>query len=191
MVVQEVQMLTWQPRDLGKGVVHPLCVEAAAACEECVLVTEGAVVRAAARHHDRVRHQVAVPLNQIPADRRDALERADCRHVPPLRPASRQVVEEPGKGVFAGPEHDRVRVRGCLVRKRRDVQSPEHHVGTAGAVVIRDAVGPVGIGDVDLNDDEIGVILEVERFDVLVLDRDGEVRVEVCRQGREPEGRKQ
>ena len=59
VIVEEVEMAARQPLDLGERVVDPLGVERAAAVEERVLVAEVAVLRAAARDDDRVRHEVA------------------------------------------------------------------------------------------------------------------------------------
>jgi hypothetical protein len=57
--------------------------------------------------------------------------------------------------------------------------------------VIGDPVGAVSVGDVDLDDDEVGGIVEFERLDVLVLEDDLEIRIEVRRQGRQAQGREQ
>jgi len=42
-------------------------------------------------------------------------------------------------------------------------------------------------GDVDLDDDEIGAVVQIEPFDVLVLDLDVSICVEVCGERREAE----
>jgi hypothetical protein len=78
-----------------------------------------------------------------------------------------------------------------LVRQRGDVEAAERHVGAPLSVVIRYPVRPVRVGDVDLQDHEIGPILQVELFDVLVLDPDLEVGIEIGRQRRQPERGKQ
>ena len=54
MVVEEVQVLAREAVDLGERPVDRLRVERAAALVEGILVAEVAVVRAAARHNDRI-----------------------------------------------------------------------------------------------------------------------------------------
>ena len=61
----------------GKRRIDGLRVEARAAGEERVLVAEVADVRTPARHDDRVRHEIEMTLQQIPADRRQRGERAN------------------------------------------------------------------------------------------------------------------
>ena len=191
MVIEKVEMPAWQPADLRQRVVHALRVEAAPASEECILVAEGTVVRTPTRDHDRVGHEVSTALDQIAADRRDALERPNRRFVARRRPPGGEIVKKPRKRVFTRAEHDRVRIRDSFVRQRGDVQPPKHDVRSARPVVVRDAIGPIGIGDVDLDDHEIGVVVQVERLHVLVLQGDVEIRVEIGRQRGQAERRKQ
>jgi hypothetical protein len=56
VVVEEVEVTAGKALDLGERLVHALRVEAAPALEEGVSVAEVAMVRAAARDDDRVRH---------------------------------------------------------------------------------------------------------------------------------------
>ena len=49
------------------------------------------------------------------------------------------------------------------------MQSAEHHVRATISVVVGEVIRTIGRRDVDLNHDEIGCIVQVERFDVLVL----------------------
>ena len=60
VIVEEIQVPSRQPRNLGQRIVDALRVERSPAFEERVLVAERAVVRAAARHDDRVRHEIAL-----------------------------------------------------------------------------------------------------------------------------------
>ena len=136
VIVEKVEMPARQPLDLRERGVDGLRVERPAAFEERLLVAEVADVRAAARHDDRVRHQIETPLDQIAADRRQAGERASLRSIHALGMAAAEVGEESRPRVLAGPEEDRVGVRGRLVRQRRDVQAAERHVRAARAVVI-------------------------------------------------------
>ena len=133
------------------------------------------MVRTAARDDDRVRDQVAVPLNEIAPYRRQPFQRPHRRLVAALRRSRREVLQELREGVLARPEEDRVRVRRRLVRQRRDVQAAERDVGAARAIVIGDLVGAIRVGDVDLNDHQVGFVVEIELLDVLVLQRDLEV----------------
>ena len=70
VIVEEVEMASRQAVDLGKGRVDRLRVEGTPALEERLLVAEVADVRAAARDDDRVRDEVEMTLDQIPADAR-------------------------------------------------------------------------------------------------------------------------
>ena len=59
------------------------------------------------------------------------------------------------------------------------------------AVVIRDAIGAVRGGDVDLNDDEVRRVVQVERLHVLVLNLHVVVIAQIRGQRREAERREQ
>src|SRR5439155_2066015 len=48
-----------------------------------------------------------------------------------------------------------------------------------------------GVGDVDLNDHQVGSIVEIERLDVLILQSDLEVGIEVRGESRQAQGRKE
>src|SRR5205807_6025548 len=85
MIVEKIQMPSRQPRDFCQRVIDKLRIESASALEERVFVTEGAVVRAAARNDDRVRNQVGMSLNQITANRRDSFQSPHRRLVPTTR----------------------------------------------------------------------------------------------------------
>src|SRR5688572_3633437 len=148
-------------------------------------------MRAAARDDDRVRYQVAMALDQIAADRGQVVQCAQRRDVTPLRRAGGEIAKEAREGVFAGTNEDGVGMRCRLVGQRRDVQSAQCHVGALASVVIRDAIRAIRVRDVDLDHHQIGLIVEVEWLDVLVLQTNVERRIEVRRQGRKTERRKQ
>src|SRR5271165_6060938 len=99
MIVQKIEMPTGQPLYLGERILHSLGVEAPASLKEGVLIAEVAMLGAAARHHDRVRHQVTRTPDQIAANRRNTLQRAACRRgVNPLRLAGAKILQEPWEG---------------------------------------------------------------------------------------------
>ena len=82
--------------------------------------------------------------------------------------ARRIILQEPGKGVLAGANEYRIGVPCGLLRQRRDVKAAEQDVGPSGAIVVCDLVGAVGIGDVDLDDDQVRLIAQVELLNMLV-----------------------
>jgi len=102
-----------------------------------------------------------------------------------------EITQKLGKRVLARAETDRVGVPGGLVGQRRDVQAAEHDVHTAGAIAVGDLVRAIGVRDVDLDDDEIGCIVQVQRLDVLVLQHDLDGGVEVGGEGGQAQGRKE
>ncbi len=57
-----------------------------------------------------------------------------------------------------------------LLGERGDVKSAERHEAALGAVVVGDAIRAGGVGDVDLDHDQVGPIVGVEPLDVLVDD---------------------
>jgi len=82
MVVEEVDVLAGHPLDLSEGLVHGLRVERDPAAIEGVLVAEVAVMWAAARDDDRVRAEVAAPIDEVTPDGRRADETAALRDIP-------------------------------------------------------------------------------------------------------------
>ncbi len=191
VVVQEVEVAARKAGDFGERGVHALRVERGAAVEEGVLVAEGAVVRAASRDDDGVGDEIELPPNEVPADRRQLLQGPRGRFVTAQRATGLEIAQEPRERVLAGPQEDRVRVRRGLLRQGRDVEASEHDVGSPRPIVVGDPVGAVGVGDVDLDDDEVRVIVEIEPLDVLVLEDDFEVGIEIGREGRQAQGREQ
>ncbi len=75
VIVEKIEMSPRQTGNLGQRIVHELRVERSSSREERVFVAEGAMVGAAARDDNRVRHQVPVSLNEIPTDRRQSSQR--------------------------------------------------------------------------------------------------------------------
>ena len=69
MVVEEIQVPPGQAFDLGQRRIHGLGVERLAALKECLFVTEIADVRTAARHDNRVGHEIQMAFDQVAPDR--------------------------------------------------------------------------------------------------------------------------
>ena len=150
------------------------------------------MLRASAGDDDRVRNEIPASIDEIAADRRHAIERSTGRrHVARRRLAGAEVVEKLRKCLLAGAEKDGVGVRRRFFGQRRDVQPAEHDERAASPVVVGDRVGAARVGDVDLNDDEVGTIVELQPRHVLVFDHGFVVRPQVGRQRRQPERRKQ
>ena len=71
------------------------------------------------------------------------------------------------------------------------MQPAQADVSALAPVMVGQAVGAVGGGDVDLDDHQIGLVVQVERLDVLVLQGDLVVLIQVTRQGGQPERREE
>ena len=170
VVVEEVEMLPRQSLDLGQGVVRSLRVVRAAALEERLLVTEVTNVRAPSRHHDRIRNEVEVAPDQIPPDRRNALQRPCDRLVPQLRLLRSEILEESRPRVFTWTQDDGVGMRRRLVGERGHVQPAQHHERPEPSIVIGDLVRAPRARDIHLDGDEVGRVVEREPLDVLVAD---------------------
>src|SRR5262249_61442246 len=110
-------MTPGQTFDLSKRVIHCLRVERSSALEKRLRVTEIAGVRASARDHDRIRHQVKMTLDQIAANLRQAVERADRRAIELTRPPRTKVPKEYRPRVFARPDEYGVGMPGGLFRQ--------------------------------------------------------------------------
>lgn len=114
-------------------------------------------------------------LDQIAANLRQTVERADLRAVDFARPPCAKVSKEGRPGVFARPNEDGVRVLSRFARQRRNVQATEANVRAPAAVMIGDFVRPFCGSDVNLNDHQIRqirLIIQIECFHVLVLQPD-------------------
>ena len=57
--------------------------------------------------------------------------------------------------------------------------------------MVRNSIRPVRIRDVHLNDHQVGFIVKVELLYVLILKRDLEIWIEISRQSREAQWRKE
>ena len=191
VVVQEVEVTARKAFDLRERGVHALRVERGTSGEEGVLVAEGAVVRAAPRDHDRVGDEVEPSPDQVSADGRQLFECSGGRFVATPGSSRLQIAQELRERVLAGPQKDRVGVRRGFVRQGRDVEAPQRDVRASRAIVVRDPVGAIGVGDVDLDDDEVGMIVEIELLDVLVLESDFEVGIEIGGEGGQAQRREQ
>ena len=191
VVVEEVDVPAGHPVDLRQRPVDRLRVERDPACVERVLVAEVAMVGAAARDHDRVRAEVATPVDEVAADRWRLRERPRPGDVARRGLAAAQVREEHWPGVLAGTDEDRVGVGGRLVRARRDVETAEDDPHAAGPIAVGDRVGPLRRRDVDRHHDEVRVVVERQTLDVLVLELGLVVGIEVAGERGEPERREQ
>ena len=191
VVIEEVEVTPREAVDLGERVVDRLHVEGLAAAEERLLVAEVAEVRAAAAHDQGVGHEIPVALDEVAPRRRQPGERPFRGAVQRPGPAGAEVGEKRRPGVLARPAEHAVGVPGGLLRQARRVEAAEADVGAPGAVVVGVAVGAAGRGDVRLDDDQVRLIVEAQRLDVLVLQVDLVVRVEVSGQRREAERREE
>src|SRR5438067_328804 len=117
MIVEKIQMPSRQPRNFCQRVIDKLGIKSASALEERVFVTEGAVVRAAARNDDRVRNQVGMSLNQIAANRRDSFQSSHRGFVTSTRRSRCKVTQKLRKRVFARTEKNGVSVRRGFIRQ--------------------------------------------------------------------------
>ena len=92
--------------------------------------------------------------------------------------------------MLAGSDEDRVCMGRCFIRQRCNMQAAERYVGSTRTIVVRDPVRPIGIGDIDLNDHQVGLVVEVELLDVLILQRDLKIRIQVCSESCQAKWRK-
>ena len=102
-----------------------------------------------------------------------------------------EVPEEAGPGILTGTSEDGAGVGGSFVRERRDVEAAEAVEDAAGAVGIGDFVGVAHPGDVDLEDDETGVVVEGQGLYVLVDDFGVMGGVELGGESGEAQGREE
>ena len=139
-------------------------LERPAAVEERVLVTEIAVLRAAARDHNRVGNEIAPSFDEITTNRRNAGDGAAAGGcVTALRFARREVFEKLRKRLLARPQKDRVGVRRRFFWQRSDVQAPERDKRTTTAIMFRQPIRTLRVGDVNLDDHQIGPVVEPQR----------------------------
>ena len=100
-------------------------------------------------------------------------------------------LEKLREGLLRGSQDDGIGVWRCFVRQRGDVQAAEHDVRASRAVTIRDAVRAVCVGDVDLNQDQVGVIVCGQALDVFVDEDRLVAGAQICGERREAERRKE
>ena len=70
------------------------------------------------------------------------------------------------------------------------MQATERDVRAARTIVISDAVGAICVRDVNLDDYQIGLVVQIEFFDMFVLERDFKIGIEVRCQSCQPQRRK-
>ena len=150
------------------------------------------MLRAPARDDDGVRHEIAAPRNQVAPNRRDVLQGSlRRRSIHPPGPTGAELFHEPRERLLSRAEKDRVGVRPGLVGKRRHVEPAERHETALRPIVVRDAIGTVRVGDVGLDDDEVGPVARVERLDVFVDDHGFIVWSQIGGERRKAERREQ
>src|SRR5262245_25890506 len=71
------------------------------------------------------------------------------------------------------------------------MQTAQANVRATAAVMVGDFVRAFRGSDVNLNDDQIGLVVQVERFNMLVMQTNVVVIDEIPRQGGKPQRRKQ
>lgn len=108
-----------------------------------------------------------------------------------MRTACTEVLEKPWKALFSGAQKDGIGVQCRLVRKCRDVQAPEADEGALATIVVGNTVRAIGVGDVHLHDDEVWIVVQVQWLNVLVGDHGLVVWMEIRRERRKTEWRKQ
>jgi len=188
VVVEKIEVPSRQQGDLRERPVDRPGIEGRPASEEGGLVAEPAPVRAAARDHDRVGNQVEGAPDEVAPRHRRFLEGSPAGTIDAAGDARPEVPEELRPSVLPGAQEEGVGVRRSLAGERGDMQPPETDMHPAGAVMVRDPVGPAGGGDVDLDGDQVRAVLQVERLHVLVADRGLVVGIEVTRQGGQSQG---
>src|SRR5689334_76247 len=108
-------MASRETRNLGECVIDGLRVETATAFEKRILVTERAVMRTSARNNDRIRHEITMSLDQVAANRWNALQRSHRRLVALLRTTGFQIAQKMRKSMLTRSKEDRIGVRRRLI----------------------------------------------------------------------------
>ena len=75
------------------------------------------------------------------------------------------------------PEKDRVCVGRCLIRQRRYMKAAENYVSAPRPIMIGNLVCPISVGDIDLNDHQVGFVVQIELLNVFILKRNLQVRI--------------
>ena len=184
VVVEEVEMPSGKPVDLGESPVHRLHIVAPTARVERMLVAEVARVGTATGNYERVGYEVAAAVEEIAAHTRNTLEAVLERTVDGLGRAPPEILEEAGPGVLAWPEEHVVRVKCRLCGTRRWVQPAHGHAHASTPVCVSDPIGAFCRCDVDLQGHEIGLVVVGMIEDVLVHDLNLVLGCQVPRQRR-------
>src|SRR5262249_10137416 len=96
-----------QTFDFGERIIHSLRVKPASTLKKGVLVAEIAMLGAAARHDNRIGHQVIAPLDQIASNARHAFEGPACGgDVSSFRLARPKILQEFGESLLPRPQKD-------------------------------------------------------------------------------------
>src|SRR5262245_44625088 len=101
MIIEEVQMFPWQAFDFCQGAVHFQRIKRFSAFEEGLLVTKVADMGATARHHNRVRHQIEIALDQIASREWQAGQGTDLGNIFLLRTFCSILLKKYGPDIFA------------------------------------------------------------------------------------------
>src|SRR5436309_3315337 len=101
-----------------------------------------------------------MPLDEIAADWRQANQRAYGGIITGRGRAGAVIPQETRPSVLSWTGKNHVRMGGGLLGKRGDVKSAQSDENAAISVGVGDFIGAPCAGNVDLNDDEIGVIVE-------------------------------
>ena len=191
VVVEEIEVAAWQAVYLSQGLIDALHIERLALAIERILIAEVAVMRTAARHDERVGHEVFLALDEVASDGRDVLYRPPTRHIALLRMAGPQVTDEAREGLLAWSQKNRVDMLRRLVGQRRDVQAAHGHIGALLSIVVGNAIGPVGIGHIHLYAHQVRLVVERQPLHMLVHDLHFVVVAKVGSQRGQPQRRKQ
>jgi hypothetical protein len=81
--------------------------------------------------------------------------------------------------MLPGSDKNRVGVRCGFIRQGGDVKAAEKHVRATPAVVVSDLIRAIGVGDVNLNDHQVRLVVQGEPLDVLVVQGNLQIRIEI------------
>jgi hypothetical protein len=173
----------YQPEDLKNIVLR------SATILRCPIDPEGALeIAKRARGTPRIANRLLRRVRDFAEVKADGKA---SREVSARGSTSAQIVEKAGERLLARAQEDGIRVLGGLVGERRHVQSAQCDEGASGAVVIRQPVCAPRAGDVDLNHHEIGLVVDIDRRDMFVLENGLVVGRQVRRERGQPERRKE
>src|SRR4029078_7241771 len=130
-------------------------------------------------------------LDQVAANLRQAVERADFPAIELTGPPRAKVPEEGRPDILARPKENRVGMPGRLFWQRRDMQSAQADVRPPAAVMIGYFVRTFCGCDVNLDDNQIRLIIQIESLHVFVLQSDVVIIFNISRESGEPQRRKQ